>query len=490
MGVLIFIATAGHTQAQPTKKVAESSVKKANIERTLKYLASDELLGRDTPSPGLDSAAAYISRQFKAWGVQQVPGLDSWYQRVSMKIAEPSTMGFFMAGDSTYGLHNRMLQINSGAVDVKAPMVFVDYGTTEDFDQVNVKGKIVVARSGLKGALSVRNIFIAGTDKAALAAERGALALIELYNSPQTKWKVLQYYMRSRDVSLDFDTDGGSNLPHFWLEDMENKELAYLRELKSTARIKAQEGYEKKFTSQNVVGLVPGTDPALRDEMVIYAAHYDHVGTGKPDERGDTIYNGTRDNAIGTMTVLEAARNIAANPLKRTAVFVLFTGEEKGLLGSSWFVKYPPIPLQQVVFCLNSDNAGYNDTGKITIVGLGRTTAAPVLENASSLFGLKVIDDPVPDQNLFDRSDQANFARAGVPAVMYSMGLTAFDDAIKKYYHQAADNPDSVDYNYLLKYTRSYVAAARDIGNMTPRPTWVAGDKYFEAGEKLYGGNP
>jgi hypothetical protein len=491
--VILVILIAGSAAGQSHKKVIDKGITIQTVTQHVQQLASDEWLGRDTPSPGLDSAAAYIARNFSQWGVESLPALGGYYQIVKMKSSVPSTDGHFAIKDSVFNLENQMLQLSDGQVDISAGVVFVDYGSREDFEAADVKGKIVIARSGTKSALTVRNIFIAGREKAALAAENGALALVELYNSPQTKWKILQYYIRNRDVSLDFENEmeeKDPNIQRFWLEDMDNSRLAYLKDYTGSAVLVVKGGGETRFNSQNVVGFVPGTDPLLKSEIVIFSAHYDHVGTGKPNEQGDTIYNGTRDNAIGTMTVLEAARIIAANPLKRSSLFILFTGEEKGLLGSEWYVNHPEIPLNEVVFCFNSDNAGYNDVTKATVIGLNRTTAGPIITKAAAVYKLETIDDPMPDQNLFDRSDQVSFARKGVPAIMYSMGITSFDEEINKYYHQAADNPDSVDYKYLLKFTKAYVLAASEIGNAAIKPVWIEGDKYFDAGEKLYNNTP
>jgi Zn-dependent M28 family amino/carboxypeptidase len=253
------------------------------------------------------------------------------------------------------------------------------------------------------------------------------------------------------------------------------------------ARLEIAGAEEEKFTTYNVVGMVEGTDPKLKEEYVIYSAHYDHVGVGEANAEGDSIFNGTRDNAIGSMTVLEAAQNIAKNPTKRSSLFIFFTGEEKGLLGSEWYTSHPMLPLEKMVYCFNSDNAGYNNTEIITIVGLNRTSVANELITAGKAFGLEVNDDPVPDQNLYDRSDHVNFAREGIPALMFTLGITDFDDQVLKYYHQQADNPGSVDYDYLYKFTQAYVYACRLIGNKKETPVWTAGDKYEEAGKALYG---
>ena len=218
----------------------------------------------------------------------------------------------------------------------------------------------------------------------------------------------------------------------------------------------------------------------------MYSAHYDHVGIGLADEKGDSIYNGARDNAIGTVTVLSMAENLAKHPTKRSALFVLFTAEEKGLLGSKYYADNPLLPLKDVVYCFNSDGAGYNDTSKITIFGLNRTTATRQILNAAKAYNLEAIDDPASEQNLFDRSDNVSFAKKGIPAPTFSLGFTAFDDEIGKYYHRPADEPASVDYDYLYNFFRAYVYAGRLIADKAERPFWTEGDKYYEAGVELY----
>ncbi len=238
--------------------------------------------------------------------------------------------------------------------------------------------------------------------------------------------------------------------------------------------------------SQNVVGIVEGTDPKLKEEYIIYSAHYDHVGVHPSKVPGDSIFNGARDNAVGTTTVLSMAENLAKHPTKRSALFILFTGEEKGLLGSRYYVNHPVLPLEQMVYCFNSDNAGYNDTSVATIIGLSRTTVGQHIKDATSAFGLKAIDDPAGEQGLFDRSDNVNFAKKGIPAPTFSLGFTSFTGDVTKYYHQPIDEADSLDYDYLLKFFQAYVLSGRKIANDPKTPTWIAGDKYEKASKALY----
>ncbi|RZV58890.1 MAG: M28 family peptidase, partial [Flavobacteriaceae bacterium] len=170
----------------------------------------------------------------------------------------------------------------------------------------------------------------------------------------------------------------------------------------------------------------------------------------------------------------------------RSALFILFTGEEKGLLGSNYYVENPVLPLNQMVYCFNSDNGGYNDTSLATIVGLTRTTAEKNITNAASKFGLTAIEDPAKEQGLFDRSDNVNFAKKGIPAPTFSLGFTAFNGDVTKYYHRPGDEANTLDYDYLLKFFRAYVLSGRNIANDMATPTWVSGDKYEAASKTLY----
>jgi Zn-dependent M28 family amino/carboxypeptidase len=163
------------------------------------------------------------------------------------------------------------------------------------------------------------------------------------------------------------------------------------------------------------------------------------------------------------------------------------TGEEVGLLGSSYYAEHPLVPLKQTIFNLNTDGAGYNDTTIISVIGLERTGAKAEIEAAATAFGLGVFAEPAPEQGLFDRSDNVNFAAKGIPAPTFTPGFKSFDEAIGKYYHQAIDNPESLDFAYVHRFCQAYAHAARLIANRLTRPQWSAGDKYESAGKALYG---
>jgi Zn-dependent M28 family amino/carboxypeptidase len=200
----------------------------------------------------------------------------------------------------------------------------------------------------------------------------------------------------------------------------------------------------------------------------------------------DSIYNGARDNAVGIAAILNAARYFAQHPPKRSVLFIAYGGEEGGMLGSKHFAQNPPLPLKQLVYNLNIDNAGYNDTTVVTVVGLGRTSADEHLKKAAAAFGLSAIADPAPEQNLFDRSDNVSLAVKGVPAPTFSLGFRKFDEEISKYYHQVTDETATLSMPYVLKYIKSFVLAAKYIADDKEQPKWIKGDKYEAAGSAQY----
>ena len=183
---------------------------------------------------------------------------------------------------------------------------------------------------------------------------------------------------------------------------------------------------------------------------------------------------------------MNAARYFAKHPPKRSVMFVAFNAEEMGLLGSKYFSDHPVVPLKKIVYNLNCDNGGYNDTTIFTIVGLGRTSADNDIINACKAYGIKPTGDPDSTLNLFDRSDNVNFAVKGIPAPTFGMGVTGFDEEVRKYYHQLSDEVSTMNLDYVLKYIRTYVLTASNIANNVKQPVWTKGDKYEKAWEQLY----
>lgn len=480
---MLMISLGLNVNAQTDEELVRSTVVKSDIESHIYFLASDELKGRQTGSDELKIASAYLANHLRKYGVKPAGEDGSYYQNVPFeKVSAPKSI-HFKANDFS---SDKFLALSVKNIDFKGEAIYLGYGTKEDFAKADVKDKLVIVKAGTEETKDMRARYMAGRTKNELAKEAQAAGLVELTDVDETMWPRYAHYFNEDKTGLKKPEKEGKFL-HIWIGDKGLEGIAAIESAKKLDVELVIEGIKSsEFSSRNVVGYLEGTDPKLKDEFIIYSAHYDHIGIGKPDAQNDSIYNGARDNAVGTVTVLSAAENLGKYPTKRSSLFILFTGEEKGLLGSTYYAENPVMPLNKMVYCFNSDNGGYNDTSKVTIFGLNRTTVAPHIIAGAKTFGLEAIDDPAPEQNLFDRSDNVNFAKKGVPAPTYSMGFTSFNEEINATYHQTADNPETVDYDYLEKFFRSYVLTCRMISNDPVTPFWTEGDKYYDAGVELY----
>ncbi|GAB3266835.1 M20/M25/M40 family metallo-hydrolase [Larkinella harenae] len=478
--------------AQPVSKLPESKITRTEVEAQMRFLASDELQGRRTGEPGNWVAARYIAEQFRALGLKPVAGQTDYYQKIPFLQTKPVAYARVQIGADSLKLGNQFVVINGKETNLKAETVYIGYGLTDGADGYNgrdVRGKIVVAQVGSPEATTNRGLLAASEQKRKLAAEKGAVGLVELYTSGTYPWPIVTRSFQSEQLTLASSTELPTLL-HLWVDNGKNQ-LASLKEGSKTVGVQTSGRVQRIIESVNVAGVVEGSDPKLKNEYVLLSAHFDHVGVGKqggqPYTAEDSIFNGARDNAFGTVSLLTSAKALQAQRPKRSVLILALTGEEIGLLGSRYYAEHPLVPLKQTVFNLNSDGAGYNDTSIVAVIGLDRTGAKTEIEAASKAFGLGVFADPAPEQNLFDRSDNVNFAVKGIPAPTFSAGFRKFDESLFKYYHQAADNPDTIDYGYLLKFCQAFTYAARLIADKPARPQWVAGDKYEAASKALYG---
>ena len=248
-------------------------------------------------------------------------------------------------------------------------------------------------------------------------------------------------------------------------------------------------GPGKTIPAENVMGWVEGTDPKLKNEFIVLSSHYDHLGLAAhpvlEEGKMDSIYNGARDNAIGSTAVIDAARYFARYPAKRSILFICFTGEELGLLGSAYFAAHPPLPLKQLVYDLNIDNASYNDTTAITLVGLGRTSADEDIRKACTQYGLSILPDPLGGA-LFFGSDNTPLALKGIPAPTFSLGMKSFDTTILNRYHQLSDEVGNFNLRYAMTFIKAYLLAAQNIANNPKQPRWTKGDTYEAVWKGLY----
>ena len=470
---------------QSDKELVEATVDKNNIKGHIYFLADDLLKGRETGTQENKIAASYLANTLRSYGVQPNPETGTYYQRFDLQKVSPAKQFSLSVNGTSY---KKKVALEGQRITYKGEAVFLGYGLEDDYNGKEVAKKLIIIKAGGPDTKDAQAAYALREQKAALAKKAGAIGIVELLKADANIWNFIDHNFNADRIEIASNEKQKSNgFTHIWVHDEYG---SYAKELETTRSITADlmsSGEMKTRTSsQNVIGIVEGTDPKLKNEYIIYSAHYDHVGVGQPDATGDTIYNGARDNAVGVTTVLSMAENLAKYPTKRSALFILFTAEEKGLLGSKYYVENPVLPLKQMVYCFNSDNAGYNDTSLATIIGLPRTTAEQSIKNAATAFGLTAVDDPAPEQGLFDRSDNVHFAAKGIPAPTFSLGFTAFNGDVTKYYHRPGDHADSIDYDYMLQFFRAYVLAGRTIANDLETPTWTKGDKYETAGKKLY----
>ena len=478
------------------RSLPEFSFDKLDLAGEMYFLASDYLAGRRTGSVGNEVAAEYIAAQLKAFGYKPINAADSsYFQAVPLRRVQPPTAAEVTIGEDTYALGGDLLLLRGPAADVQSDVVFANFGWVDeendynDYADLDVAGKIVITRAGLPDDQGQGAIFRGIQEKAEMAAAAGAAGLFEIYALP-FPWAAFRNYLGGERLSI---AQGESaEIPygfiHFADEAIGNvqRKGADLTGSLTSGGMRVDD-----LNSRNVGGILRGSDPELRDEYMLMTAHFDHVGVGQQGggayTPADSIFNGARDNAFGTISLLAAARAFAEAPPRRSVIILAVTGEELGLLGSKYYSENPLVPLAQTVFNFNTDGAGYNDTTAIALIGSDRTGIDEQVERAATAFGKRVISDPAPEQGLFDRSDNVSFAAKGVPALSFTPGFAAFDDDIMRYYHQVTDNPETINLQYLKEYCQIFTLAARLIANRDVVPFWTEGDKYEAAGKALYG---
>ena len=474
------LASHAFSQKRPVAEI-EKLVTRMEVEGPLTFLAADAMRGRDTGSAELEIAANYIASRFQQLGMQALPGADHYFQAVDLTRSSNVVNAELKLKEDVFKFKDQFI-ILEGGNEWRGECVYVGYGSAEEMP-VDIRGKMIVSIVGSKDSQG-RQIFAASSEKLERVKASGAAGLIEFFQTPPPFWlQLINYYGNNSRVSIKSDAQ---EVLHLWMSVSSGAGLAELKEKKSgVAAFSMQGGTKISLPAKNVIGKIEGTDPVLKKEHIVISAHYDHVGVGAKVDQ-DSIYNGARDNALGTVGMLTAASYFSKFPPKRSIIFMALTAEEKGLLGSEWYADHPLVPLNQTVFDFDCDGAGYNDKTVATVIGLERTSAESNIAKACEAFGLKAGRDPVPEQNLYERSDNYNFAKKGVPAIDFATGVKSFDEEIQKYYHKPADEVATLDFEYLVKYYRAFVYANQLIANDAKTPFWKAGDKFETIGKELY----
>ena len=474
----------------------------------ISYLADDKLQGRDTGSEGHRQAADYIAATFRSAGLQP-GGTKGYLQPVSFRarhiVEEKSSLALVRNGKAepiVLGDEATISMRGENAPRTEAPLVFVGYGLSvpemkyDDLAGLDLRGKVIVLLTG--GPASIPGPLRAHYQSARNEAlqRAGVIGVISIQNpkGQDIPWERSKLARFMPSLSLVETAASGQQLSV--TVNPAHAEKFFAGSGHTWQEILALANAEKplpKFAlptsiRADVVGILPGTDPQLKNEYVVLSAHLDHIGVGQPIN-GDKIYNGAMDNASGIATLLETALALQKKQarLRRSVVFVAVTAEEKGLLGSRYFASHPTVPARAIVANINTDMfLPLYPLRSLIVQGLEESNLADDVRQVGAALGLQVLSDPEPERNAFTRSDQYSFIQQGIPAVSLKVGFVkdSPEHAILKRwrterYHAPADDlSQPVDLQAAVEFNRAYLAIVEAIANRAERPRWNA-DSFF-----------
>jgi Zn-dependent M28 family amino/carboxypeptidase len=484
-------------------------------------LADDRMEGRLTGSPGYDRAAQYVIARFKEEGLKPA-GSKGYLQPVGFEqqlVDQDASQAELVAenGSAIPLKVGDVLLITAGGSSrpaaVEAPLVFIGYGLHlpaqgyDDFAGVDLKGKIAVVLSGGPDTISgpIKSDARSARNKA--LAKAGAVGVIALTTPKQVEilWsrqKLLAHqpgmYLADadlRDTADRFFTatfDSGQSEMLFNGSGHSFAELCALSDASKPVprftlplRLKVQVAAARSaVTSPNIVARLDGGDAKLKSEYVVVSAHLDHLGIGEPIN-GDRIYNGAMDDATGVAAVLDIAHRLKQGPRpRRSILFVLFTAEEKGLLGSHYFAVHPTVPKARLVADLNFDMPlPLWPLKSVYLPGEGESSLGADARAIGAQQGIVVVPDPLPDRNVFVRADQYSFVREGVPSLYFKFGFAKNTPEFQiehdwraNRYHAPSDDLDQPILNEeAVKLDAFVTALARRVADADNRPHWLAG---------------
>jgi Zn-dependent M28 family amino/carboxypeptidase len=540
--ILTIVVTAlllGNAVSQ--QKIGSSALNEPTLKAHIQFLADDLLEGRGTGARGGEIAAKYIAAQLEAVGAKGAGENGSFFQPVSLVgvKADPGTVLTISgaSGSESFKFADDFVAFTGAqteAVDVDADLVFVGYGINAPEQKWNdykgadtdYRGKILVMLVNDPPATSAEPNLFGGkaltyygrwTYKYEEAARRGAVGVILLHTDQSAgyPWGVV----RTSNGSWRFDIarTTGDTTPFLqfrsWVTDdaarrlmkLAGQDLDALRAkaatrdfnpvklgLKGKLNLKSE---VKRVAAPNVVGVIEGSDPQLKNEYVVYSAHWDHLGIGAPNKNGDTIYNGALDNASGVAVVLAIAETIARMPPgerpKRSSLFLFPTAEEQGLLGAEWYSKHPVVPLDKTAANVNLDSMNVlGPTQDFVPLGAERSSLKTVVDAVARDLKLRVSPDSRPEQGSFYRSDHFPFAKVGVPSISLKEGDDYVghskewgEEQFKAYntahYHQPSDEMrDTWDFRGMIQEGEIALAIGRMIADMPEKPKFNPGDEF------------
>ncbi|USX21363.1 M28 family peptidase [Oxalobacteraceae bacterium OTU3REALA1] len=516
----------------------------------IKTLASDDFEGRAPGTVGEAKTVAYLEQEFKKLGLKPGNPNGSWVQPVPMRGMTPAPSFTYTIGGKTVALsfpddyvaHSTSQPATVG-VD-KSEIVFVGYGVQapeygwDDYKGVDVRGKTILmlindpAVPDPKNPAELDPAMFKGkamtyygrwTYKYEIAAKLGAAAAIIIHETKPAAypWDVVRSGGDSENFSLLRDgPDPDAPAVPGWIQldkakammaaagyDFDKLKKQALTKgfrpvsLKGTASFKI-DNTARTVNSNNVVAMIPGSDPKLKDELVIYSAHWDHLGIDErlPGERSKQIYHGALDNASGVAALMEIAKAYKALPPaqapKRSILFLATTAEERGLLGAKYYAAHPLYPLKKTVANINIDGINaWGKTAEIENVTSGHSSIDGLLAKYAKTQGRGMDGDSRPELGSFYRADQLEFARAGVP-VLYTKARSAYLGKPENYAREKVDHYFTKDYHQVTDDVRSdwdFSGGVQDIQLLFQvgldiaqgvTPTWNAGSEFKAAGDK------
>jgi Zn-dependent M28 family amino/carboxypeptidase len=513
-----------------------SRITPQEIDAHLRFLSSDLLEGRAPATRGGRIAEEYIATQLQAFGVKPGVGDSSYYQRVPIDVvrADPATIKVTASGKANASLRftDDVVVWPGSATDASSAhgeLVFVGYGATapeyrwDDFKGADVRGKILLvlvndppAPAGEPNLFGGKAMTYYGrwTYKYEEAERRGAAGMLIVHTTERAgyPWHVVVNSNSTEHRLLPRDPTAPAPIGvRGWITDSVATALLAQAGLSMTDLRKRAESRDfrpvstgiiidetmrnslQHMSANNVVGVVRGIDPKVRDEYVAYSAHWDHFGIG-PVVNGDSIYNGAVDNASGVASVLTIA-HAAAEGVKsrRSQLFVFVTAEESGLLGSAYFGAHPTVPASKIIAALNMDIVPLNGRVRdLNVTGDNKSSLGPALAQLVKSEGIRLSPDAHPEQGHFYRSDHFSFAIAGIPSVSIGggvdymgrpsgWGLRQAEDYTAHRYHQPSDEYRSdFDLSGAAQLAEIVYRFGLSLGNARTVPTWNA-DAEFKA---------
>lgn len=530
-----FLLCAGAVHAQAPDISGE------RIRAHVKFLSDDLLEGRGVGTRGGQLAAKYIASQFALIEAKPAGDNGSYFQRVPMVGATTDPSATVSADGNGKRESFRWMddfvgvsQLQQPADQFDAEAVFVGHGITapefqwDDFKDVDVKGKVLILFTNEPASDDPK--FFGGRAltyygrwvyKYEEAARRGAKAVFIIHTTPTAGygWQVVRNSWGKEDPQLKLAPGAPALAFAGWLTQAAGQKLLSMAGKSVEELLTAANSRDfrpiplgihirgniptriRQIESENVAAIVPGSDPDLKSQLVVFSAHWDHLGIGTPVD-GDNIYNGAVDNATGCGILIEIARawaNLEQKP-RRSALFLSVTSEEAGLLGAEYYTEHPIVPLSKTAVNINFDSFyPFGRTKDVSITGADRTTLWPVVQEAARRMNLEIKPEAHPEQGEYYRSDHFEFAHAGVPAFSINLGSQfygkpadygekLFEEYNSKHYHQPSDEyREDWDFAGMEEVARLGFLIGMNAANQDKLPTWQPGDEFLPAREKSEG---